>query len=313
MSKFDARLARSGDRVVDPPLLRRKSVLLGMLTSGLVITNAAKSSAASASTHKPSAIAATQPAYVAKWAPAKAYTMGTQVVNYNNDVVSANVAHMSSSEYATDTAKWTLSRTYSQKGAQAFNVKDYGAKGDGVADDTTAIQATIAAAASVSPVGMVYAPQGNYRITSSLVSVGTKPLVFHGDSTNTTTISATDAGFIGYIIHPLNSFDIGDLTLVGNGKDGTYGLGGAAGPYGGTVCNHLSIFSTEYGVRFAQAAEFPLNSIWNDVFIYDVRTCGLQVATGGTPSSGQGNSPFSGQSAWNFNNIVVSNGGTQMS
>jgi pectate lyase-like protein len=47
-----------------------------------------------------------------------------------------------------------------------FNVKDYGAVGNGVTDDTTAVQAAINAAAVAG--GIVYIPLGNYRTTVTL-------------------------------------------------------------------------------------------------------------------------------------------------
>src|SRR5258708_19779368 len=47
-----------------------------------------------------------------------------------------------------------------------FNVKQYGAKGDGVADDTPAVQATINAAAANPGGGMVLFPKGTYLLNS---------------------------------------------------------------------------------------------------------------------------------------------------
>ena len=50
---------------------------------------------------------------------------------------------------------------------QPFNVKDYGAVGDGVADDTAAIQATINAANTAGG-GTVYFPSGDYKTDSQI-------------------------------------------------------------------------------------------------------------------------------------------------
>lgn len=49
-----------------------------------------------------------------------------------------------------------------------YNVKWFGAVGDGVADDTTAIQATIDAVKATGYTGKVYIPDGKYKITSGL-------------------------------------------------------------------------------------------------------------------------------------------------
>ncbi|MCM8900626.1 glycoside hydrolase family 55 protein [Caldicoprobacter algeriensis] len=50
----------------------------------------------------------------------------------------------------------------------AINVKDFGAKGDGVADDTAAIQAAVDAAAAAGGLEVLL-PYGQYKITSSIV------------------------------------------------------------------------------------------------------------------------------------------------
>lgn len=56
---------------------------------------------------------------------------------------------------------------------EAFSVLDYGAAGDGVADDTVEIQAAIDAAEAAGG-GVVYIPRGTYPISSSLVNDGQK-------------------------------------------------------------------------------------------------------------------------------------------
>ncbi len=50
--------------------------------------------------------------------------------------------------------------------ARVFNVRDYGAVGDGVTDDSTAMNSTIAAASSAGG-GTVFFPQGTYVVSSS--------------------------------------------------------------------------------------------------------------------------------------------------
>ena len=58
-----------------------------------------------------------------------------------------------------------------------FNVKDYGAVGDGVHDDTSAIQAAIDAAQASSGGSVVFMPDGTYLLTSSL-TIGCSGTVF---------------------------------------------------------------------------------------------------------------------------------------
>ena len=66
---------------------------------------------------------------------------------------------------------WTAEKIYS-----LFNVKDFGARGDGITDDTAAIQAAIDASL---PGGKVYFPAGVYRMSAPL-RVGDSN--FYGDS-----------------------------------------------------------------------------------------------------------------------------------
>lgn len=158
LGKPDTGSVTSGERVRKPRLLGRKSVLLGMLTSGFVIANAAQSSAVAGGTVKP--IAATQSTSALTWAPSTAYARGQQVVSQNNDVVSANVAHTSSARYAMDTAKWTLSSTYVKQAALERNIVTDGATTSS-ANNATIIQAAINACASAGG-GTVQIPKGTW-------------------------------------------------------------------------------------------------------------------------------------------------------
>lgn len=55
-------------------------------------------------------------------------------------------------------------------GITVFNVKNFGATGDGVTDDTTAINAAIAAFNTATK-GVLYFPAGTYKVTSSLTTI----------------------------------------------------------------------------------------------------------------------------------------------
>lgn len=65
----------------------------------------------------------------------------------------------------------TTARTLKERFADQINVKDFGAKGDGVTDDTAAIQAAFTAVASSSRKGgTVVLPRGEYRISSTITA-----------------------------------------------------------------------------------------------------------------------------------------------
>jgi len=77
-----------------------------------------------------------------------------------------------------------------QEFTQTFNVKDYGATGDGTTDDTTAFQSALTAA-SVSG-GVVYLPAGDYAVdTASLGALASDAIAIAGDNV---TIRGAGAG-----------------------------------------------------------------------------------------------------------------------
>jgi hypothetical protein len=85
---------------------------------------------------------------------------------------------------------------FEDKGGQVFNVKAYGATGNGSTDDTTAIEAAITAA-SVSG-GIVYLPQGIYMVSSTL-TINSYAVSLVGAGQSATTIMPT-SGFTGDVI-----------------------------------------------------------------------------------------------------------------
>lgn len=106
-------------------------------------------------------------------------------------------------------------------GLEVYNVKAYGAVGDGVTDDRAAIQAAIDAC----PAGIVYFPSGNYSVSGT---VFIKPgISLWGNSMFTSNLiaSANGVNIVGYIAPALASgFDIRDLGFSSGGFTGCAGI-----------------------------------------------------------------------------------------
>lgn len=98
------------------------------------------------------------------------------------------------------------------RGNTVYDVKNgYGAVGDGVANDTSAIQAAVTAAAGK----RVHFPAGNYKITAA-ITFGVAGSTFTGDGMESTTITLTGAinGFVSTSAQVRCSFR--DMSIVGN-------------------------------------------------------------------------------------------------
>jgi hypothetical protein len=94
-----------------------------------------------------------------------------------------------------------------------FNVMDYGAIGNGIADDTAAFKATIVAATAG---GVIYAPAGSYKLTDNLDIVWPNLCVLRGDGSKLTTLLdyRTDASVGGLINYNASSFAGGDTSYL---------------------------------------------------------------------------------------------------
>jgi hypothetical protein len=121
----------------------------------------------------------------------------------------ANFAALESTTNINYTAPFTnaVQETLTAKLAQTVSVKDFGAKGDGTTDDTTAIQNAINAVCPTLPsslgAGSVYFPPGNYLITSTLNCTNSRVtgtlsrdgLMMYGDGIGSNIIGQTGTGY----------------------------------------------------------------------------------------------------------------------
>jgi hypothetical protein len=143
-----------------------------------------------------------------------------------------------------------------------FNVRDFGAVGDGVTDDTTAIQAAITAAI---PRGQtVYVPAGTYKISAALdfsAMKGTnKGLTFRGDgSGNIFNPTGSTAATI------FKNFNTGPaITAYGTIAGATNQPIVSLNLTGFQIQNQQSIGSTNYTID----ADYLANGgIWSDIYI----------------------------------------------
>ena len=121
------------------------------------------------------------------------------------------------------------------RGGAVFNVKAFGAAGNGSTDDTAAINSAIAAAVSAQG-GTVYFPQGNFVISSTL-TLSTRGVHLIGAGRHATVISAS-AGFRSgdMILIGIEYCSVKHMTLSGGA---TFRAGGAGvhinGPSAGAM------------------------------------------------------------------------------
>ncbi|GAB4253041.1 MAG: hypothetical protein Kow00129_13960 [Thermoleophilia bacterium] len=103
-----------------------------------------------------------------------------------------------------------------------FDVSAYGAKGDGLADDTRAIQEAIDAAEAVG--GTVYLPAGTYRVSKSqgaYALVVESPLTFRGEGKESVLELAPNQDVWTRVLRVADTRDVvvEDLKIDGNGRN----------------------------------------------------------------------------------------------
>jgi hypothetical protein len=151
-----------------------------------------------------------------------------------------------------------------------FNVKDYGAKGDGTTDDKASIQAAIDAAATNGG-GVVYIPPGVYAISNQILVPSY--------------VSVTGAGKYSTTLYPIVGFPSGrDIIHTGpsdvlNYSDvgGGYGISISRMKLDGTNTSGVSYGIAAFGVDFFVAEDLYISSTSSHGIIVEGRTDGTAM------------------------------------
>jgi parallel beta-helix repeat protein len=142
-------------------------------------------------------------------------------------VVAPTLAAADASALAVRATGSTMSRSLAARAADRFNVMDFGAVGDGVANDRAAIQAAINAASARPTGGEVYLPPGTYRLRAHTGLLAPKSrVVMRGAGRGRSVLLCDDSlGNVGGDVignwippntfAPLDDFHLRDLTLRG--------------------------------------------------------------------------------------------------
>jgi len=108
----------------------------------------------------------------------------------------------------------TTSRKLKDRFADVVNVKDFGAAGDGIQDDTAAIQAAVSASLHV------FIPTGSYKITSQILCQTATNIIGSGRSSTTIIASGTSDVFVWQSSGFLTGAGIFNLSINGIEKTG---------------------------------------------------------------------------------------------
>ena len=146
-----------------------------------------------------------------------------------------------------------VARPIGDKLADTVSAKDFGAVGDGVSDDTVAIQAAL------SSHGAVYLPPGTYRISGTLTLGFGKSLSGAGQST---VIHGAGSAF-DLVQLPDGYASLGGLRLE-NGRAGVR-LTGLTGPCVQNTIADLTIWQAQYGVVLDGGTRSDWPCYWNSL------------------------------------------------
>ena len=154
--------------------------------------------------------------------------------------------------------------TYSMISGSPVNVLDYGAVGDGVTDDSAAIQAAIDFASTTG--AAVYAPAGTYFCGTSTISINAQ-IQFYGDGMRATVFEFSTGSGNAFAVSQTNGtvgVSLSNFTINGNlgGKTGLkLGTGNVADTTVDARFQHIRIFNMSVGLDASRAFSIQFDEI----------------------------------------------------
>lgn len=155
--------------------------------------------------------------------------------------------------------------TVGAKLSERLSVKDFGAVGDGVADDTAAIQATVTAAGNRPGGCTVFFPNGTYKV-SAPINVTKPGVMLKGDGKDSTqVVRATAYGTMFYFANGATVLDgtgIGHMRLIDNGANNNSGNLIEVENASRFTADNLTFFGGTNGIILRGAANVELSNIY---------------------------------------------------
>ena len=150
----------------------------------------------------------------------------------------------------------TSNRTISQKFEEVVSVKDFGATGDGLTNDTTAIQDAIDYVSALTNGGALHFPAGTYLVDPDTLTFNTadKALKVYGDGPFATLIDCPDSGIIFNVdLTASNStfFHLSDLAFNGGGEL-TTGTALYLNQLSQGAVENVAFQNVEHGIKLSQ-------------------------------------------------------------
>lgn len=187
-----------------------------------------------------------------------------------------------------DASSGAVARSIQAKFSEAQrSIKDFGAVGNGIADDTVAIQATINAVASAGG-GAVLVPPGTFLISSALTIANSPAAVsISGASRGVSVIKSSNATANAFTVTSVGVVTFRSLTISHSSSSSGSAISVATG--GSVVIDTVSISSFANGVSTTASTVYAQNAII-DASTAGLAQSGSSTATliGGQYTSGTG-------------------------